>query len=162
METFTLTRLESDGVGTRGALCGADQICATLELAFHDPKIAGATRIPAGIYALGFRAASHFDSVYRRRVEGAGHAYRGMIEIEGVPDFVAVLFHCGNSTADSKGCVLCGERVAQAAAGYVIPAGESEPAFLRLYAALSAAIAAGGAQLCVSNSDRTENGHGNL
>jgi hypothetical protein len=154
MEIFTLTRLTSDGVGTRSALGGATQLCAALELAFHAPKIADKTRIPAGHYALGFRAASHFDAVYRRRVKGAGQVYRGMIEIEGVADFAAVLLHCGNSTADSKGCVLCGERVLATPRGFVIPGGESEPAFLRAYRALSAAIQSGGARLVVTDQDR--------
>jgi hypothetical protein len=152
MDMFSLTRLESDGIGTRSRIGPA--LCFALELAFHDPKVSGKTRIPAGVYKLGFRAASHFDPVYRKRVEGAGQVYRGMIEILGVPDFEAVLFHCGNTTADSKACVLCGESVGKTAKGFIIPGGESEPAFLRLYAAMSAAIIAGGAHLSVTDNDR--------
>jgi hypothetical protein len=154
MRILALTRLSSDGTGTRGALGGATPICAALELAFHDPKIAGATRIRAGSYALGFRAASHFDLVYRKRVEGAGQTYRGMIEILDVPDFAAVLFHCGNTTADSKACVMCGERVIATPRGLIIPGGESEPAFLRAYAAMSAAIVEEGARLTVTDHDK--------
>jgi hypothetical protein len=163
MRDFSLTRLQSDGVGTHSRISdGSTAICEALELAFHAPKIAGRTRIPSGTYKLGFRARSHFDAVYRERVTRAGQIYRGMIEIENVPDFSALLFHCGNTIADSEACVLCGNRVVAGASGYFIPGGESEPAFLRLYAALSAAIAAGGAQLCVNDLDRTENGHGHL
>lgn len=155
MQSFSLVRLQSDGAGTRSRVSdGESAICEALELAFHAPKVAGKTRIPSGTYALGFRVASHFDAVYCERVERAGQVYRGMIEILGVPDFSAVLFHCGNSTADSEACVLCGERVVKTLRGYVIPAGESEPAFLCLYTALSAAIVAGGAQLIVTDEDR--------
>jgi hypothetical protein len=153
IQSFVLTRLETDGVGTRGRICAGAPVCETLELAHHDPKIAGRTRIPAGIYRLGFRAASHFDAVYRERVEHAGQIHRGMIEIQGVPDFSAVLFHCGNTTADSQACVLCGERVVKALGGYIVPGGESEPAFLRLYAALSAAVVNGGARLEIIDQD---------
>lgn len=154
MEIFTLARLQSDGVGTKSRIAGAAFLCFALELAFHDPKIPGKTRIPAGTYGLHFHGASKFDKVYRKRVEGSGQIYRGMIEIGGVPDFSGVLFHCGNTTADSEGCVMCGNAVVAAPGGYIIPGGESTPAFLRVYAAVSAAIAAGGAQLVVTDTDR--------
>lgn len=155
MQTFTLTRLSSDGIGTQSRIDDARGVplCFALELAFHDPKIAGKTRIPAGLYPLHFYVASHFDKIYRRRVENDGQIFRGMIEIGDVPDFSGVLFHCGNTTADSEACVLCGESVIAAQRGFVIPGGESEPAFLRLYRAMSLAIA-GGAGLLVTDADR--------
>lgn len=154
MQTFTLTRLESDGTGTRSEIATASGVlCEALELAFHDPKIAGKTRMPVGQYPLRFHGASHFDAVYRTRVENDAQTYRGMIEIGGVPDFADILFHCGNTTKDSEGCVLCGARVLRTPGGFVIPGGESEPAFLRLYRAVSAAILGGAAALRVIDND---------
>lgn len=154
MHNFTLTRLQSDGAGTRSQIEDVSVLCAALDLAFHDPKIVGKTRIPVGEYRLGFHGASKFDAVYRTRVEDDRQVYRGMIEICRVPDFADVLFHCGNTPADSEGCVLCGARVVQTSIDFVIPAGESEPAFLRLYRAMSAAIAGSGARLTVTDADR--------
>jgi Family of unknown function (DUF5675) len=155
MPGFSLTRLQSDGVGTRSVIAsGGDVICEALELALHAPKIAGKTRIPVGEYPLGFHGASKFDAVYRKRLENDGQVYRGMIDIRDVPDFADVLFHCGNTTADSEGCVLCGECVVQTPNGFVIRGGESESAYLRLYRAMSAAIVSGGASLTVLDEDR--------
>lgn len=155
MKNFALTRLQSDGVGTRSVVASdGDTICEALELAFHVPKIVGKTRIPADEYPLGFHSPSKFDDVYRERVERDGQIYRGMIEICGVPDFTDVLFHCGNTPADSEGCVLCGERVVQTPNGFDVPPGQSQPAFLRLYRIMSAAITGGGAQLTVTDDGR--------
>ena len=155
MRNFSLTRLQSDDVGTRSVVASESvTICEALELAFHAPKIAGKTRIPAGEYPLGFHGTSKFDDVYRERVERDGQIYRGMIEIRDVPDFADVLFHSGNTPADSEGCVLCGERVVQTPNGFDVPPGQSQPAFLRLYRIMSAAITGGGAQLTVTDDDR--------
>lgn len=153
---FTLKRLNSDALTTAGELidsAGA-HLCATLELAYHAPKLAGRTRIPAGTYKLAFRGWSHFDKVYEERVERDGQAYRGMIEICDVPGFAAVLFHCGNSRMDTKACILTGEQVRQQGDEHVIPGGMSLPAFLRAYRAMAAAIENGGAQLVVQDLDR--------
>jgi hypothetical protein len=149
MSRFLLERLTERGDATGGMLSepGGGDICATLEDAYHDPKIHGKTRIWAGLYRLGFHTPSHFDAVYRARLAAHGIRYRGMIQIRDVEAFEWVLVHCGNVVADTDGCVLVGERVAAAGTGLVIPAGETWPAFFRAYAQMADAIEIGGAQI---------------
>ncbi|OJW25869.1 MAG: hypothetical protein BGO51_15595 [Rhodospirillales bacterium 69-11] len=74
-----------------------------------------------------------------------------MIEVRGVPNFTAILIHCGNTVEDTAGCVLVGERVIATTNGLYIPGGETWPAFLRLYPILTEAIERGGAELIITD-----------
>ncbi len=66
----------------------------TVEDEFRSVKIMGETRIPAGIYTLVYR---HSPSKGRK-----------MIYIEGIPTHKDVMFHSGNTEADTAGCILPG------------------------------------------------------
>ena len=146
---FTLRRVFETSKATEGVLTGLNDghICATLEDAWHAQKIHGETSIPAGTFRLGWHASPKFDAVYRQRVERAGERYRGMIQLLDVPGYEWVLIHCGNTVADTNGCILVGNSVFRGIDGLHIPGGESVSAFLRLYPIMAEAIEKGGAQL---------------
>lgn len=150
---FILERKLATTQATGGEIRGYNNahICATLEDAYHAQKIHGQTRIPAGTYRLGWHASPKFDALYRKRVERAGERYRGMIQLLDVPNYQWVLIHCGNTVADTDGCILVGERVLQTANSLYIPGGESVPAFLRLYPIIADAIEKGGATLTITD-----------
>lgn len=154
---FNHHRIASDANSTRGILYGenvAAQICAILEDAFHEEKVFGKTRIPAGMYQLGFHQSPRFDNHYSKLVRNADMDYLGMIEVQKVPNFVGVLFHGGNTPADTEGCLLCGDSVVLGPQGYYIPGGQSVPAFLRAYRVLSASLRATETWLQVVDFDR--------
>lgn len=64
--------------------------------------------IPAYTYVLKLRAAGKKHAAYLDKYGPDFH--KGMIEITGVPGREAILFHVGNTIADSEGCSLCGEK----------------------------------------------------
>lgn len=93
----TLGKLYIDGLG----------LCYTLEDAYHSKKIAGKTRIPPGRYQLGLRKVGGFHNRYQ--IDPRFRAiHRGMIEVLDVPNYKYILFHCGNTSKDTAGCILLG------------------------------------------------------
>jgi len=81
--------------GTNGVLIiDGIPICVTLEPTWrnNEPNI---SCIPAGVYEC-------------KRV--LSQKYGDTIEVTGVPGRSHILFHAGNKTADTKGCILLGEK----------------------------------------------------
>ena len=78
-------------------------MCFGLEDRFRvGPKVAGDTRIPAGVYRLAWRTVGRFAARFQRK------GYKGAIELCNVPGFTAILIHAGNTKADTTGCLLVG------------------------------------------------------
>lgn len=75
--------------------------CYSLEDAYHERKVPGQTRIPAGSYRVGLRYSPKFTPRY-------GH---DMLWVQGVPGFEWILIHRGNSAKDTEGCLLVGSQV---------------------------------------------------
>lgn len=80
--------------------------CYTLEDEHRDQKIMHKTRIPDGIYKIGIRDQGGFHNRYKKMFPDI-HA--GMIEVKDVPNFKYILFHIGNTEADTSGCILLGQ-----------------------------------------------------
>jgi hypothetical protein len=83
--------------------------CDTLEDKVRDltkePKVYGETAIPAGIYEIDMNTVSP-----RFKYKTWARKYKGIVpRLKNVPYFEGVLLHPGNSAADSKGCILCGD-----------------------------------------------------
>lgn len=102
-----LKRLYHDENSTIGALFVDNFLIGfTCEDEPREEKIAGETRIPAGIYPLAIRKGSPMAKKYDERFSGLEHD--GMIWIKDIPGFEYVYFHVGNTEADSEGCILVG------------------------------------------------------
>lgn len=140
-------RVKSNTVATLSAvyLDGAHQ-CDGLEPPFQLEKIAGKTRIPAGVYRVGVRKVGGFHAKYAERFPAF---HRGMLEILNVPNFTAVLIHCGNTYLDTKACLLTG----QAAKGKLELA-QSALTYERLYRAVIDAAEQGQLVIEYRDSDR--------
>ena len=95
---LTLTRTQQYPRATIGELLIDDQWeCFTLEDVVRPEgiKVPGATAIPAGVYPLQITMSPRF-----------GHRMPLLI---GVPGFVGVRVHPGNTDANTEGCILVGQ-----------------------------------------------------
>lgn len=102
----------------------------TLEDEYRDNKIAGETRIPDGVYKIGFRKEGGFHSKYKKRFPSF---HKGMLQINDVPDFDFILIHCGNTDEHTAGCLLVGDSQVNNMVqknGFI---GESTQAYKRIY-----------------------------
>lgn len=80
-------------------------VCFGLEDEYREEKVAAETRIPAGRYEVGVRTVGGFHSRYSNRFS---EFHKGMLEVQGVPNFKYVLIHCGNTHLNTAGCLLVG------------------------------------------------------
>jgi len=106
MKVLQLTRLDYLQTGIFGSLIDPENTFAvfSLEHAYESTPIPGsasanwAPKVPKGIYTC---------------IRGS-HQLSGMsapfetFEVQNVPDHTGILFHCGNTEADSSGCILLG------------------------------------------------------
>ena len=79
--------------------------CRGLEDEYRQHKVAGETRIPAGIYKLGIRNVGGFHNRYKAKFP---NFHKGMLEVKDVPGFDYILIHIGNTEHDTAGCLLVG------------------------------------------------------
>lgn len=108
--------------------------CFALEDVPHEVKVPGQTRIPAGEYAVLLRTTGAMHAEYAGRFSD----HRGMLWLQNVPNFEWVYLHCGNTAADTAGCILLGDTLR--AAGRV---DDSVQAYRRVYGTVSNAILSG-------------------
>ena len=98
MRRLTLLRVASDIHGTFGVLMDDDQMkipfAVTLERPWLDNQ-PSVSCIPAGQYAC-------------QRVQSP--KFGDTFEVQNVPNRTAILFHKGNITDDTHGCILVGEQ----------------------------------------------------
>lgn len=80
-------------------------VCFGLEDEFRVVKVPDETRIPAGKYQVGVRTVGKHHLQYRQRFSDM---HRGMLQVLNVPGFEYILIHCGNTHADTAGCLLVG------------------------------------------------------
>lgn len=80
-------------------------VCFGLEDEFRAIKKPKETRIPAGTYKIAVRTKGKHHQQYKERFK---NIHRGMLEILNVPNFTDILIHCGNTHADTEGCLLVG------------------------------------------------------
>lgn len=149
MQTFRLQRLADTAFSTSGIFTGPDGsvLAHILERGAHDSQH---PRIQPGTYRLKFHGPSHFDATYSAMFGMDGLKPGMMVEVVGVPGRTAILVHCGNGFTDSLGCLLAGTSVVKGHDGnFIIPGGQSHPAFHKLWPILAAAIEGDGAELMV-------------
>lgn len=76
-------------------------LCFVIEDGYRSIKVPGSTRIPAGYYMIHKRKHGGFYERYRKRF---GHKF--VPQLLNVPNFTNILMHIGNTTRDTKGCLL--------------------------------------------------------
>jgi hypothetical protein len=101
-----LYRFSDNGKDTLGLLMFNNELlCYTLEDEHRAVKVDGETRIPEGIYEIKLRTTGGFHQKYLKKF---GKMHKGMLHLQDVPGFEYILIHCGNSEADTAGCILLG------------------------------------------------------
>jgi hypothetical protein len=126
---YTIGRLFVDGV----------YFCDTLEPQVRNlskaMKVPGKTAIPAGTYNVLMNV---FSSRFGRQNFYLTYANGGKLpRLYNVPYFDGVLIHCGNTAADTEGCILVGKNKE---VGKVL---DSRETFKRLYSKLTEAYRRG-------------------
>ena len=144
---LVLQRQEHDAEATRGELTidGAHQCLILEDQPRSGPKVAGETRIPAGIYDLELKklGTSKFDDTAIKFMAGE---HRGMIRLKAVPGFNEILIHWGNFEWQTDGCLLTGTGPQKDSNGHLAVTA-SRDAYKKVYPKIAAAILACGARL---------------
>lgn len=137
--TLTVLRYSDDGQTTLGLLFLRKKFFAyTLENTRQEEKVAGETRIPAGVYPLAFnQTLTPLTTKYRN----AWPWFEYHLEIQHIPGFANVYIHVGNTHEDTKGCLLIADGVNAASPTQMVS--HSRMAFKRLYTTLHALLTAG-------------------
>jgi len=91
-----LIRLETSKAGIVGVLkIGGKVQCFTLEKTYLDNQ-KNISSIPAGSYIC--------KSIFSQR-------FKNTFEVTAVPGRAGILFHAGNTTKDTEGCILLGNKI---------------------------------------------------
>lgn len=117
---------------------GREFLCYVIEDTFREHKIKHHTRIPSGKYEIKYRTEGGFYNKYKTRFTEVNNE-RGMLELQNVPNFKYILIHCGNTAADSSGCLLVADSVNnnQSEKGF---AGKSSIAYKKIYKSVAAQL----------------------
>lgn len=99
-------------------------------------KVPGETRIPAGRYRLALRTEGTHHERYAKKFPGM---HKGMIHLLDVPNFLWILYHIGNMTSHTDGCLLAGLGIHYDTQGRVRTL-DSEVAYVRTYPMIASAI----------------------
>jgi len=137
--TITVLRYLDDGQTSLGLLFLRNKFFAyTLEDSFQAEKIAGESRIPAGIYPLRFNLNdTPLTNTYRQRFPWFKHH----LEIEDIEGFDQVYVHIGNTHQDTRGCILIADGVTTTAPEKMIT--HSRLAYQRFYQRISSLLQVG-------------------
>jgi hypothetical protein len=82
--------------------------CFSIEDQQQAVKVMHETRIPEGTYNISLRTFGGHHERYKKKFP---ELHRGMLWLQNVPGFQAILIHIGNIDDDSSGCILTGTQV---------------------------------------------------
>lgn len=138
---LTIIRYSTTDESTLGALLiDGNFACYTIEDPYNSPKIKDNTRIPGGIiYKLGLYRSGRLHSKYSENYPGIHH---GMIQVLNVPEFENILFHIGNHSQNTSGCILLGDKANNNTTGSGLIE-NSRTAYIRVYPRIAGAIVRG-------------------
>jgi hypothetical protein len=118
--------------------------CYTLEdeirIDFGEPKVMGETAIPVGKYKVSLAAWGTLHETYAKRYP---EFHKGMLMLNGVPQFEGILIHCGVNESNTEGCLIVGDSVNNNAIAYGELGLSHYQAYPRLYKKVIAALNAG-------------------
>lgn len=146
-----IARFASDSDTTVGALY-IDEIqqCYIVEDQYQSIKVAGETRIPAGIYRLGFRTEnSSMNEQYKEKYS----YHQGMIEILDIPNFTDVYIHIGNDDDDTAGCLLPNMKLVMSSSGIGFAGQQSTVAYEKVYKKIAGLMKQKAVHLRIDNKD---------
>ncbi len=104
---ITVNRIKSDADATLSTVSVDSRfLCFGLEDEYRETKVAGETRIPAGMYKVTLRDVGGFHARYSSKFPDF---HRGMLWVRDVPGFEYILIHIGNTDENTDGCLLVGE-----------------------------------------------------
>ena len=107
--TLTVLRYFDDGETTLGLLFYEDDFfCYTLEDTYREVKKKGQTRIPQGIYKLGFNK-NETKLTLKYRKTRPWFEYH--LHVKNVPNYTGIYIHVGNTTKDTEGCLLVADSI---------------------------------------------------
>lgn len=126
-------RYANSATDTLGALYVNNKFFAyTLEDEYRETKILNETRIPEGIYKVGWQEINTPLTIkYKKRYKW----FNKFIHVKDVPNFIGIYIHPGNTERDTGGCLLIGDTQSSNADGYG-SIGKSLNATRRLYSLL--------------------------
>lgn len=119
--------------------------CYTLEDEVRDVKVMHETAIPLGEYEIKYRTVGGWFSREKARYDkkfGAGW-FKGMLELQDVPNFTYVLIHSGNTDESTSACLLLGNTQQDLDMGKDGFIGSSRLAYESFYPKLRDALDAG-------------------
>lgn len=139
---LTLLRYVDDGQTTLGMLFVDNKYFSmTLEDTYHETKIKGQTRIPAGTYEIRFQPAlTDLTKKYRERFPDW---FTNHLELQNVPGYAGIYIHSGSNHRHTEGCLLVSDAYTLGAEGPAFDASHSKETFRKLYLRLSAALTQG-------------------
>ena len=145
-----VTRFVSDKFSTVSQLSVDGRfVCFGLEDEFREIKLADETRIPAGTYRIRLKQDGPHDKQYAQLFPDI---HCGMLELLEVPGFTNILIHCGNTQADTSGCLLVGSGAATDDGNMALT--NSRVAYRRIYPMVIEAARKGELQIRIVDSDR--------
>jgi len=146
---ITVDRIASDNDSTLSTVTIDQKFdCFGIEDEFRTDKIAGETRIPAGLYKVGVRTVGGFHNRYNKKFP---EFHQGMLQVLDVPNFEYILIHVGNDDDDTAGCLLVGDTA------FTVPTysnGSSVQAYKSFYCQVIEAAKAGKLYIEYIDSDR--------
>lgn len=111
--TLTVLRYIDDGETTLGLIFIRNKFFAyTLEDTHRDEKIRGKTRIPAGIYNIGYSPVDPAQSrITRDYLRDFQPWFTKHLHLKNVPEFEGIYIHVGNFHENTDGCLLIADGV---------------------------------------------------
>lgn len=135
---ITLLRYSDDGETTLGLLFLRNKFFAyTLEDTYREEKVKGKTRIPEGIYEVGYSPADPANSRITRDYLTKYPWFTKHIHLRNVTGFEGIYIHIGNTHEHTDGCILIADGInvdVKMALKY------SEKAYERFYRIVSALL----------------------
>jgi hypothetical protein len=111
--TLTVLRYIDDGETTLGLIFLRNKFFAyTLEDTHKDEKVRGKTRIPPGIYSIGYSPVDPANSrITRDYLRDFQPWFTRHIHLQNVPGFEGIYIHVGNNHQHTDGCLLIADGV---------------------------------------------------
>ncbi|HSJ69329.1 MAG TPA: DUF5675 family protein [Anditalea sp.] len=111
--TLTVLRYIDDGETTLGLIFLRNEFFAyTLEDTHQDEKIRGKTRIPTGIYTIGYSTVDPAHSrITRDYLRDFKPWFTRHLQLKNVPGFDGIYIHVGNYHENTDGCLLLADGV---------------------------------------------------